>query len=563
MVQWQAIFKENYNKSLDHRSFYFKQSEKKSLTPKQLFSELKEVADRRRNEKVAVLLALTGRVDYAARLQPHLIADYSDVDVQMDTSRIIQMGIDNMLTIDAAAKVRSLHHSFLETFLELTCTCGEAEERRKAAAAAGEANGEAAPAPGTTPRAARAAKAASEPSSTEAAEPDEEEGGLAALKGLATGVAGEEPETGTETETSDEEGAAAGAAAAAMETEEDEADETDFINCRPVAPLVAGATNAAPVATVSPGPDGVLHPHCRVFYANESLYVLLRLHQILYERLRTARQCAAQKAAETEGDAEKLHSDFMTMVQSLIEGRTDPSVYEDDCRALLGTSSYQLFTLDKLVHKLVKHAQACLIEESSARLVDLWRYENSRGVPCMDAVYHSNARVVLGEEAAIRFEHTAERKLTMQYVEGEKADVPPILEPAFRQYVDSYVDGEQAPAPGTAAAEEVTDAAGRVCLRRNLSRVGLGAGADAEAAAAEALANAAIVNGLECKLGSTAQHRIKKIAYVLGTEDFFCRQKRQKLEEKNREVERARSAKFHTFIASAQVPTAVEPTAVA
>ena len=32
MVTWQAIFKENYHKSLDHRSFYFKQAEKKNLT---------------------------------------------------------------------------------------------------------------------------------------------------------------------------------------------------------------------------------------------------------------------------------------------------------------------------------------------------------------------------------------------------------------------------------------------------------------------------------------------------------------------------------------------------
>ena len=32
MPQWQAIFKENYHKSLDHRSFYFKQNEKKNLT---------------------------------------------------------------------------------------------------------------------------------------------------------------------------------------------------------------------------------------------------------------------------------------------------------------------------------------------------------------------------------------------------------------------------------------------------------------------------------------------------------------------------------------------------
>ena len=32
MVTWATIFRENYHKSLDHRSFYFKQAEKKNLT---------------------------------------------------------------------------------------------------------------------------------------------------------------------------------------------------------------------------------------------------------------------------------------------------------------------------------------------------------------------------------------------------------------------------------------------------------------------------------------------------------------------------------------------------
>jgi hypothetical protein len=36
MVTWQSIFKENYHKSLDHRSFYFKQTDKKLLTRKEL-----------------------------------------------------------------------------------------------------------------------------------------------------------------------------------------------------------------------------------------------------------------------------------------------------------------------------------------------------------------------------------------------------------------------------------------------------------------------------------------------------------------------------------------------
>jgi len=44
-------------------------------------------------------------------------------------------------------------------------------------------------------------------------------------------------------------------------------------------------------------------------------------------------------------------------------------------------SSYVLFTLDKLVQKVVKQVQLVLQEEQSHRLVELWRYEAARGVP--------------------------------------------------------------------------------------------------------------------------------------------------------------------------------------
>ncbi len=59
-------------------------------------------------------------------------------------------------------------------------------------------------------------------------------------------------------------------------------------------------------------------------------------------------------------EAEKLHDHFMKLLLEALDSTIDSSGYEDSCRALLGTSSYQLFTLDKLVHKLVKHMQSML-----------------------------------------------------------------------------------------------------------------------------------------------------------------------------------------------------------
>ena len=37
---WRDVYKDNYHKSLDHRSFYFKQLDKKGLTAKTFVSQV-------------------------------------------------------------------------------------------------------------------------------------------------------------------------------------------------------------------------------------------------------------------------------------------------------------------------------------------------------------------------------------------------------------------------------------------------------------------------------------------------------------------------------------------
>lgn len=44
----------------------------------------------------------------------------------------------------------------------------------------------------------------------------------------------------------------------------------------------------------------------------------------------------------------------MGALYSLIDGSADSTKFEDDCRAIIGTQSYVLFTLDKLIYKIVK-----------------------------------------------------------------------------------------------------------------------------------------------------------------------------------------------------------------
>jgi paired amphipathic helix protein Sin3a len=47
----------------------------------------------------------------------------------------------------------------------------------------------------------------------------------------------------------------------------------------------------------------------------------------------------------------------MSALYSLLDGSADNAKFEDECRAIIGTQSYMLFTLDKLIFKLVKQVQ--------------------------------------------------------------------------------------------------------------------------------------------------------------------------------------------------------------
>jgi len=126
----------------------------------------------------------------------------------------------------------------------------------------------------------------------------------------------------------------------------------------------------------------------------------------------------------------------MNALYSLLDGSSDNTKFEDDCRAIVGIQSYVLFTLDKLIYKLVKQVtyiissflsfqqltifptiKMCLIlfqlqaiaaDEMDNKLLQLYAYEKSRKPgKFVDIVYHENARVLLHDENIYRIEYVS------------------------------------------------------------------------------------------------------------------------------------------------------------
>ncbi|KAM7468597.1 hypothetical protein LguiB_016159 [Lonicera macranthoides] len=253
----------------------------------------------------------------------------------------------------------------------------------------------------------------------------------------------------------------------------------------------------------------------RVFYANDSFYVLFRLHQTLYDRIRSAKNSFAENKWRRSNDttSSDMYARFMKVLYHLLDGSSDNSKFEDDCRALVGGQSYLLFTLDKLIYKIVKQLQTIAGDEIDNKLLQLHEYEKSRKRwRFVDVSYHANAHVILHDENIYRIECLSEPTcltlLLMDYGDDKPEAVS--MEPDFAVYLNddllSLVPEEHNP---------------EIFLRRNKRKYAFG---DEISAACQAMEGLIVINGLECKITCSSS----KIAYVLGTEDFLMRKGRKR-----------------------------------
>ncbi|KAL6556146.1 hypothetical protein OROGR_005434 [Orobanche gracilis] len=180
----------------------------------------------------------------------------------------------------------------------------------------------------------------------------------------------------------------------------------------------------------------------RVFYGNDDFYVLFRLHQILYERILSAKtnsMSVEMKWKVKDGSSPDPYSRFMDALYNLLDGSAENSKFEDECRAITGNQSYVLFTLDKLIYKLVRQLQTVATDEDN-KLLQLYEYEKSRKPGKLnDSVYHANAHVILHDENIYRFQcSSTPSRLSIQLMDymNEKPELSAVsIDPNFSFYL--------------------------------------------------------------------------------------------------------------------------------
>ncbi|KAH1239232.1 Paired amphipathic helix protein Sin3-like 3 [Glycine max] len=244
----------------------------------------------------------------------------------------------------------------------------------------------------------------------------------------------------------------------------------------------------------------------RVFYGNDSFYVLFRLHQTLYERIQSAKvnSSSAEKKWRASNDtgSSDQYGRFMDALYNLLDGSSDSTKFEDECRAIIGTQSYVLFTLDKLIYKLVK--QVVATEEMDNKLLQLYTYENSRKPGrFVDLVYHENARVLLHDENIYRIECSpAPTQLSSIQLMDYGYDKPEMTAVSMDPNFSAYLHNDF-----LSVVPDKKEKSG-IYLKRNKRKYAI-----SDEYSSQTLDGLQIINGLECKIACSSS-KILKIFYI-------------------------------------------------
>lgn len=96
---WKEVLERNYHKSLDHRSFYFKQADKKAVSSKHMLADIRSRADTERE---------------AGSGAPHLVMEHPDTGVHEDVANVMAYAVDKLHSNNDKERVAGLWGSFVE-----------------------------------------------------------------------------------------------------------------------------------------------------------------------------------------------------------------------------------------------------------------------------------------------------------------------------------------------------------------------------------------------------------------------------------------------------------------
>uniref|UniRef100_A0A669DPQ7 Paired amphipathic helix protein Sin3b n=1 Tax=Oreochromis niloticus TaxID=8128 RepID=A0A669DPQ7_ORENI len=374
---WREQYEKAYLKSLDHQGVNFKQNDMKALRSKSLLNEIESIYDERQEQSTEEGgVGQQSRNGSASSSEPHMVFTYEDKQILEDAASLIIYHVKRQPTIHKDDKdhiKRIIQHFVPDLFFSRRGELSDTEEW-----------------------------------TDEEAEP--EEGGDKGGGGTAT--------------------------TAKVDLRDPEAEHQKEL-------------------------DGVYN----LFFVNNNWYFFLRLHQTLCSRLlrvyrQAERQLLEHRAEQSrerllmaEGRREKAcdlamelrlkqpskskeyYPAFLDMVRSLLDGNLDSTQYEDTLREMFTIHAYIGFTIDKVIHNIIRQLQHLVSDEVCLQVVDLYLAERKRGAAggnlssqCVRAAWETSyqwkAERVMAEENCFKvmfIQNKGQVTMTIELLDTEEA----------------------------------------------------------------------------------------------------------------------------------------------
>jgi len=300
-----------------------------------------------------------------------------------------------------------------------------------------------------------------------------------------------------------------------------------------------------------------------LIYLNNTWYTMLRMHQMLCERLLKMYQLAMKMASfeandkkhRREGtaealrlkkpettDVEEFYPTFLDMVKNLLDGHLETNTYEDTLRETFGVNAYVAFTMDKLIQNIVRQLHNLVTDDATMKLIDIYKEEslnqatggqsvNATLRVAQEMAYQKKVETLLVEENCFKIYFSKECggcKMSMELLPTEDDQSEDHMEiERWAEYIDRYIGN-------TDIAPELKEHLCKkpIFLLRNARvlqhRAGLNEELKKENEDKEDneeiheepyFPDLFINNNLECKVSMGSY----KIRYVSGTTDFMYR----------------------------------------
>lgn len=512
---WRETDAKNYYRALDHQGLTFKSADRKSISPKQLITEIEtrrreqqKLADeggaRCQNRKVASALRHRYQLEY------HL--DESSVIADVVNAILAHVGKPNSQF--SSGEKEAMEKFFHELFGELFGV-----EDSNASTAASQMNGI---------NGINDVVTEGEKNSIEADSPNEVDDNEDKEKQPSPAVKGnKEEETAAQSDEKAKEKTPVAENSSNTST-------PGLISSRSWIQL-GSSGNREP--SVAPSTASGNKSMSRAFYTNSNYYVFLRLFQILYKRFSLLRELGPecqQKAMQTQqkdavatklgmrGESDVLkdydlettdyYTIFLELVDQFLQGQLETNSFDEAIRVMYGIHAYKILTVDKVVQAASKNIQNLI---SDSRCIDILELFTSLPPVHEQSPLRSHIASRLKVEALVgadehvfRVDYIYESKtMTIQLLRHEDITLDEAVteEERWAYYVDSYVLFE--PTEGVPRLQERRP---RPYLRRHLQ-------ADECDYAISSRSN------LEIKIAVNTY----KLCFLTGTEDIYANHTRR------------------------------------